>query len=317
MHVVSELHWTRLAAILRSKPEQAVGSGKELDQPFIDEIKERHPGLDRSALPERVAGVEVPDRWLQVVMLRGVQIMVAAAGYDVLLLGGLETPFLALHRNLQPFAVRTIPPDVEILVAPALSEEECQAITKAIEDGVSATRHALVEVAKDAPLAGDVFARRVWAACRAKTRPPSKEYDQRAERYVSLFRGQSHLQQLEMSLALSERVLTGERDKPCDRQIQATAADQMWRELGPIDWAQVDPVAATRGGWSRVASLAIHSQAERHRFIEHTKDAMARICQNDPFDLTIVAGSTVRVYRFHAGERTLIDRVRGRRGRVH
>ena len=112
MHVVSELHWTRLAAILHSKPEQAVGSGKELDQPFIDEIKERHPGLDRSALPERVAGVEVPDRWLQVVMLRGVQIMVAAAGYDVLLLGGLETPFLALHRNLEPFAVRTIPPDV-------------------------------------------------------------------------------------------------------------------------------------------------------------------------------------------------------------
>ena len=120
-----------------------------------------------------------------------------------------------------------------------------------------------------------------------------------------------------MSLALSERVLTGNRDKPCDRQIQATAADQMWRELGPIDWAQVDPVAATRGGWSRVASLAIHSQAERHRFIEHTKDAMAQICQDDPVDLTIVAGSTVRVYRFHAGERTLIDRVGGRRGRVH
>jgi hypothetical protein len=30
-----------------------------------------------------------------------------------------------------------------------------------------------------------------------------------------------------------------------------------------------------------------------------------------------VAGSTVRVYRFHAGQRILIDRVGGRRGRVH
>ena len=63
MHVVSELHWTRLAAILRSKPEQTVGSGKELDQPFIDEVWARHPGLDRSqAVVELVGGVAAADR---------------------------------------------------------------------------------------------------------------------------------------------------------------------------------------------------------------------------------------------------------------
>ena len=37
----------------------------------------------------------------------------------------------------------------------------------------------------------------------------------------------------------------------------------------------------------------------------------------NPTEATIVAGSTVRVYRFHAGQRTLIDRQGGRRGRVH
>lgn len=75
--------------------------------------------------------------------------------------------------------------------------------------------------------------------------------------YVDLFRGKSRLQQLEMALALTERVLTGTRDKPYDRQVQAAAADQMWRELGPLELAQFDPVAAIKGGWLRVANLVV------------------------------------------------------------
>lgn len=319
-HVISALHWTRLAAILHSKPEQCVRSSEDVDQAFVDEVWARHPGLNRSqAVVELVGGVAAADRWLQIVILRGVQIRVASAGYDVLLLGGLEAPFLAVHRNLEPLAVRTIPPDVEVLFAPKLTEDECQTIAKAMDDGVSVSLSAVQEVAMCAPMPGDVFARRVWDACRGKKARPvrSKEFEQRAGEYVALFRGRSLLQQLEMVLSLCERVLTGTRDKPYDRQIQAAAADQMWRELGSVDWAQVDAVAATRGGWLRVASLLIQEESERRAFVELAKDAMARICQDDPVDVKVATGSTVRVYRFHAGQRTLIDRLGGRRGRVH
>lgn len=319
-HVISALHWAHLAAILRGKPEQCVRSSEEMDQAFIDDVWARHPGLDRSqVVVELVGGVAAADRWLQVVILRGVQIRVASAGFDVLLLGGLEAPFLAVHRDLTPLAVRTIPPDVELLFAPTLTDDECQAIAKAMDEGVSVTLSTVQEVAACAPMLGYVFAKRVWDACRGKkVRPPrSQEFEERAGEYVALFRGRSLLQQLEMVLSLSERVLTGKRDKPYDRQIQAAAADQMWRELGSIDWAQVDPVAATRGGWLRVASLIIQEPSERLVFVELAKDAMARICQDDPVDVKVATGSTVRVYRFHAGQRTLIDRLGGRRGRVH
>lgn len=318
--LISALHWTKLAAILRSRPEQGVGSDRDQDQRFIDEIKARHPGLARAhTQPELVAGVEVIDRWLQVVILRAVQIRMSSAGYSVLLLGGFEAPFLAVHRNLNPLAVRTIPPDVEILFAAQLSEEECQAITTAMDDGVSASLSIVGEVAKIAPMAGDVFARRVWDACRGGNARATRscEFEQHVGEYVDLFRGKSRLQQLEMVLALSERVLTGTRDKPYDRQVQAAAADQMWCELGPLDLAQFDPVAAIRGGWLRVAGLVTKEESERRAFVELAKYAMARICQDDPVDVEVATGSTVRVYRFHAGRRTLIDRLGGRRGRVH
>jgi hypothetical protein len=319
-HLISAPHWTRLAAILRRRPEQSVGSDRDQDQRFIDEIEARHPGLARAhTKPELVAGVEVIDRWLQVVILRAVQIRMSSAGYAVLLLGGLEAPFLAVHRDLSPLAVRTIPPDVEILFASQLSEEECQAIETAMDDGVSASLSIVREVAKNAPMAGDIFARRVWDACRGcdagATR--GREFEQRVGEYVDLFRGKSRLQQLEMALALTERVLTGTRDKPYDRQVQAAAADQMWRELGPLELAQFDPVAAIKGGWLRVANLVIREDSDRREFVELAKHSMALICQDDPVDVKVATGSTVRVYRFHAGRRTLIDRLGGRRGRVH
>jgi hypothetical protein len=74
----------------------------------------------------------------------------------------------------------------------------------------------------------------------------------RIAEYLALFRGRPRLQQLEMALALSERVLTGKRDTPEDRQVQAAAAAQIWCELGSIEWAHVDPLSAARDGWSCV-----------------------------------------------------------------
>lgn len=134
--------------------------------------------------------------------------------------------------------------------------------------------------------------------------------------YVALFRGRPRLQQLEMALALSERVLTG-KDQASARQIQAAAANQMWRELGDIDWAQVDPRAASRSGWQRAASLRVLEDSERSALVDLVRAAMAVICQDDPIDVEVTDGTTVRVYRFHAGKRTLIDRRGSRRGRVH
>lgn len=310
-----------LAGLLR-RPDVGVGSEADGDRPFIDEVKSCHPGLDRSSLiSEFVAGMEVPDRWIHLVILRGVQIVLAARGFQVLLVGGLAAPFIAMHRDLEPLAVHTIPPD-GILFAPDLSLDECGVIAKAIDDGTSASLGVVSEVEMGAPISGDVFAERVWSGCRAMmtTAPPpparSAEDERRVGEYVALFRGRPHLQQLEMALALSERVLTG-KDKPRDRQIQAAAADQMWRELGAVDWARIDRLAASMGGYQRVASLRIQEEHERRAFVELVKGAMARIFQDDPVDVEVANGATVRVYRFHAGTRTLIDRHGGRRGRVH
>lgn len=166
-HRISAEHWRHLAALLR-RPDVSVGSDAAGDRPFIDEVKARHPGLDRSNnTPEIVAGVEVPDRWIHVVILRGLQIIMAAQGFQVLLVGGLEAPFIAVHRDLQPLAVRTIPPDVEVLFAPNVPQDECDIIAKAIDDGASASLSIVSEVARTAPISGDVFAEHVWRACRA------------------------------------------------------------------------------------------------------------------------------------------------------
>jgi hypothetical protein len=43
---------------------------------------------------------------------------------------------------------------------------------------------------------------------------------------------------------------------------------------------------------------------------------MSLICQDAPVDIEVGNGATIRVYRFHGGQRSLIDR-RGGRGRVH
>lgn len=130
----------------------------------------------------------------------------------------------------------------------------------------------------------------------------SVEDEQRVGEYVALFHGRPLNQQIEMALSLSDRVLTG-KDKPHDRQIQAGAADQMWRELGSIDWAQIDGLAATRGGCLRVANLGTQEESERCAFLEVVKTAMARICHDGPVDVEVSTGATVRVG--------------GRRGRVH
>lgn len=258
---------------------------------------------------------------MDLVILRGVQIKMAAAGFDVLLLGGLERPNLAVHRNHEPLAVRSTPPDTGILFAPAASEKDRAAISTSIDEGVDATLAIVSDVAKDAPMPGDVFAERVWRACRGRREPVQQTRSsaidpRRVNEYVDLFRGRPHLQQIEMVLSLSERVLTGKATPP-DRQIQAAAAALMWRELGMIDWGMIDPVMATRGGWLSVASLAIQPEADRRNFLDLLRQSMPLICQDDPVDIAISTKTTVRVYRFHAGQRTLIDRRGGRRGRVH
>jgi len=311
-----------LAALLQ-RPNVGVGSEEDKDRQMIDELRASHPGLDRShSTPELISGGEATNRWIHAVFLRGLQLIMASQGHQVLLLGGLEAPFLAVHKNLEPLAVRTIPPDVEVLFAPDVSQAEREALSRSFEDGASASLSIANEVAKGAPFPGDVFAERVWRACRNlnPAMPPqrvwSAEDEKCVDEYVALFHGRPILQQLEMALALSERVLTG-KDRPRDRQIQAAAASQMWHELGDIDWARIDRLSATRGGWLRVASLGIQEDSERRAFIGLVRGAMARICEDAPVDVEVSSGAAVRVYRFHAGQRTLIDRRGGRRGRVH
>lgn len=86
-HLISVEHWRWLVALLL-RPGVGFSSEADRDRPFIAEVKARHRGLDRSQdTLEFVAGEAVPDRWTQVVILRGVQIVMAAQGYEVLLLG--------------------------------------------------------------------------------------------------------------------------------------------------------------------------------------------------------------------------------------
>lgn len=313
-------HWRYLVALLR-RPGFATGSGADCDRPFIDGIKADHPGLDYSAdAPEFVSGEAVPDRWIQVVILRGIQVIMATRGFEVLMLGGLEAPFIVMHRSLTPLAVRSIPPQLEILFAPELTEDECQKIEEALGAAASAALAIVAEVAKRAPMPGDLFAEHVWYACRGSNPPQwsvSSSVDQeQVAQLLALSRGRPHLEKVEMALALSERVLTG-KDKPPERLAQAAAAALMWRELGSIDWTHVEPLAAARGGWSRVASLAMQDEPTRQALLNRLMNAMSMICQDAPVDIEVSNGATIRVYRFHGGQRTLIDRRGGRRGRVH
>lgn len=118
--------------------------------------------------------------------------------------------------------------------------------------------------------------------------------------YLALFRGRPRLEQLEMALALSERVLTG-KDAAYDRQIQAAAASHMWRDLGEVDLMKIDPREAARRGWARVASLAAQETAEGHAFLTRAGAAMEAIGQDEPVDIEVAAGAATRVYRFQAG----------------
>jgi hypothetical protein len=204
--------------------------------------------------------------------------------------------------------------------APELTEDECQEIEEALGAAASAALTIVAEVAKRAPMPGDLFAEHVWYACRGSNPPQwsvSSSVDQKqVEQLLALTRGRPHLEKVEMALALSERVLTG-KDKPPERQAQAAAAALMWRALGMIEWAHVEPLAAARGGWLRVASLAMQDEPTRQALLNRLVNAMSMICQDAPVDIEVSNSATIRVYRFHGGQRTLIDRRGGRRGRVH
>ncbi len=313
-------HWQQLVTFLR-RPGLATGSGVECDRPFMDKMKVDHPGLGRSlAITEFVSGEAVLDRWIDVVILRGIQVIMAARGFEVLMLGRLDGPFLVVHRSLVPLAVRTIPPHHEFLFAPELPEGECHGIEDALNAGESAARTIVAEVAKRMPMPADRFAEHVWNACRGSDpaqRSASSSVDQnRVSEYLALSRGRPRLEQVEMALALSERVLTG-KDKPSDRQVQAAAAALMWRDLASINWAHVETHSAARCGWSRVAGLAMQDEPTRQALLKRVRDAMSMICQDAPVDIDVDSGAAIRVYRFHGGQRTLIDRRGGRRGRIH
>lgn len=317
---VNSEHWRHLESMLR-RPGLATGSGAECDRPFMDMVKADHPVLDRSHdIAELVSGEAAPDRWIQVVILRGIQVIMATRGFEVLLLGGLEAPILVVHQGLVPLAARSTPPYAEILYAPEIPEGECQGIENALDAAASETLSIVGEVAKRAPMPADLFAQYVWYACRGST--PSQwsvsgSIDQkRVAQLFDLSRGRPHLEQVEMALALSERVLTG-KDKPLERQAHAAAAAQMWHNLGSIDLAHVEPLLAARGGWSRVASLAMQDEPARQALLNRLMNAMSMICQDAPVDIEVGNGATIRVYRFHGGQRSLIDRRGGRRGRVH
>jgi hypothetical protein len=57
-------------------------------------------------------------------------------------------------------------------------------------------------------------------------------------------------------------------------------------------------------------------ETDGRAFVNRLRDAMSLICQDAPVDIEVGNGATIRVYRFHGGQRSLIDR-RGGRGRVH
>ncbi len=131
-------------------------------------------------------------------------------------------------------------------------------------------------------------------------------------------RRETHCEQLEMFLAMAERVLTG-KDRPRDRQVHALIAHRFWLEIGDIQPVLAQGhVQPARAGWMRVASLASDESEDARGLPMLLASAMERIAQDEPVDVNVQIGSTLRVYRFKAGQRTLIDR-QGRRAatRVH
>jgi len=307
-----------LTALLR-KAVVGFDSSEDSDDRLIDDAKARHPGLSQGGPVEDVSGEAVPDRWLDVVILRGVQIIVAARGYDVLMLGGLEAPFIVVHQHQNPLAVQAIPPDTELLFAPHLAVEKCHTVFSVVDEATSVVLRIFRRVGKETPIAGDLYAERVWRTCRLSGSPPPCGQDldpRRVSEVVQLSYGRPWLQKFEMVLALSERVLVG-KDKPLDRQTFAAAAHLLWNALGTIDWSTINMHAAISGGHIRVASLASQEDAARQEFLDLVMTSMPLISADDPVDIKIVNGSTAKVYRFHAGKRALIDRLGVRRGRVH
>jgi hypothetical protein len=297
-----------LLASYLQPPIGGVGSEASADRPFIDGIKRMYPGLDRSQ-----SYSELADRWINVVILRGVQIMLAFRGFGTRLLGAHDTPYVLVHRGTSPLAVRTITPEAPTLFAPTACNGDCVTISKAIGAGASATLAIFKQIAWDTPIAGDAFATQAWGELREQEVLP------RVFEYLALFKGRDRREQIEMALSLSERVLTGRDDRftANDRLIQAAAAAQMWGELGELDVTLFDPIAAARRGWSRVASLGIQEERTRHNILRCLIDAMARVASGDPTDIEVAHGKGTRVYRFEQGTRTLIDRRGSRVSRVH
>lgn len=315
---VSPMHWLRLAGLLRRR-DVCLAADPESDRPYIDRLRASHPGLDRACnVPEIVSGGDVIDRWIQLVILRGLQIFASAEGNDVLLLGGLEAPFLAVHKNYAPLAVKGIPPK-DTLFAPELPDGDRIKLGRQLDAAAAASLSAMEEVAKEAPLPGDVFAERVWGLCRARTYkvgPARNEDEQRQrDRIITDWEGRPTLEKLEMALALSDRVLSG-RDKPGDRQLYAGVAHIMWTRLS-LDWNEIGAPDARMRGWQRVACLADLEASVRDAMVVRVRDAMGLVCQDKPVDIKVMEGKTMKVYRFHQGQRQLIDRRGGWKGRVH
>jgi hypothetical protein len=298
---ISPENLARLSAFLHP-PLRGLGSDPTLDRVFIDGVKAQYPGLDRSH-----PSVVVADRWIDVVILRGVQIMVSFRGYATRLIGALERPAVLIHRGTKPLALRT---QDTVLFAPTTRSCDRITIEKAVSDGVSATLAIVHEVAIEAPIAGDKFAYRVWSECRARQLPG------KVREYLALFEGRERGEQLEMALALSESVLTG-KDEAHERLVQASAATQMWRELGQIEAALFNPTVGVRNGWLRVASLGIQDEPTRSRFLQHVRDAMPVIASGKAVDIEVSHGKGTRVYRFDGGTRSLIDRRGARVKRIH
>ncbi len=272
---------------------------------------------DYRVLETAKAQQPAPDRWLNVIILRGIQIMVAAQGFGTLMVGGLEAPVIIVHRENELLAVQTVPP--ELLFVPGLAEKDCQDTLDAVAAGSACVLRIVKRMGKEAPIAGDGYAERVWQTCRITVSPPRRGEHidpRRVNEVVELSLGRPWLQKFEMALALSERVLVG-RDKPPDRQIFAAAAHLMWTDLGSIDWTTINVHAAVHGGHARVAGLASQGDEARQEFLDLVAASMPLIAADAPVDINVVNGVTVKVYRFHGGKRTLIDRLGGRRGRVH
>lgn len=293
-----------LASFLRP-PIRGVGSEAPADRVFIDSIKAVYPALESSRVTP-----ELGDRMAKLVILRGVQIMLAFRGFGTRLLGVLDNPHVLVHRGTKPLAVRTI---TATLFAPATRDGDCAAINAAVRDGIPTTWAIVEQIARDAPISEDLFATRVWSTLREREILP------RVQEYLALFQGRDRREQLEMALSLTERVLTGKDGQftANARLVQAAAAAQMWVDLGELDAALFDPIAAARRGWSRVASLGIQEHHARDNFLRHVRDAMARIASGDPMDVEVIHGKGTRVYRFEQGTRSLIDRRGSRVSRVH